>query len=479
MVYATQLLHSFTSGGVSLADAERLNDDEPLKAFLGVAKLPDQTVVGEWLRDIGEPGWQARRRIARAFVAWALGRAQLARYQHLGRTECFFDDTQLEVSGDSFEGAAINYEGNLALAWQLLLVGPFLADHILGATSQTKESPASDAAGKDVSNRLPELLQANAHLWTKAESYRYADSASSAGKYLDTIAAHFGAWRVSSNKWTGPLETKAAELPASVWSPEGQTRWRDGSEHTAQYAWFRYQPGGCETVKRFAVVRHRAQDEFLWRHAFVTPREREGSAQLAFEQHRLKGDKERGLSELLSDLDLHHPPGKDLNANRSFYTLAGLAGNVLQALKLLHLPEAEAPRRLRTLVRHLLSIPVEVKRHARQLKARLDVPAGGVAGFPGQAAAALVGCWERAVRAEASRGRRFTIPGLPVRKPHRRARGVPGKRHHRPRTTQDTPTPQALTRMAPRKRGSAPARAPTTLLPITFLRPFPRTLPSR
>jgi hypothetical protein len=33
------LLYSFTSGGVSLADAERLNDDGPLKAFLGITLL--------------------------------------------------------------------------------------------------------------------------------------------------------------------------------------------------------------------------------------------------------------------------------------------------------------------------------------------------------------------------------------------------------------------------------------------------------
>jgi hypothetical protein len=47
LVYVTQLLHSFTSGGVSLADAERLNEYEPFKAFLGVEKLPDQTAIGE------------------------------------------------------------------------------------------------------------------------------------------------------------------------------------------------------------------------------------------------------------------------------------------------------------------------------------------------------------------------------------------------------------------------------------------------
>jgi len=383
LVYVTQSLCSFTSGGVSLADAERLNEDGPLLALLGIEKFPDQTALGEWLRDIGEPGWQVLRRINRDFVQWALGRAERARYRHLGRTECFFDDTQIEVSGLSFEGAAINYEGQLALSWQVLLTGPFVADQILGATSATKESPASDQAGKDVSSRLPELLAANAFLWTKSESYLYTDSASSAGKYLETIAAHFGAWSVSYNKWTGPLETKAAELPEGAWSAAERTGWRDGSEHTAQYAWFRHQPGGCETPQRFAVVRHRPDGEMFWRYAFLTANEQEGSAQLAFERHRLKGDKERVLSELLSDLDLHHPPCMNLNANRSFYTLAVLAWNLLQALKLLHLPAEEAPKRMRTLLRHLLLIPVELKRHARQLKACLYAPAGWVTWWRG------------------------------------------------------------------------------------------------
>jgi hypothetical protein len=101
----------------------------------------------------------------------------------------------------------------------------------------------------------------------------------------------------------------------------------------------------------------------------------------------LKGDKQRVLSELLTDLDLHHPPCSDLDANRLFYTLAALAYNTLQALKLIHLPASEAPRRVRTLIRHLLLVPVQLKRHARRLKACLFVPAGWVAwwrGFLGQ-----------------------------------------------------------------------------------------------
>ena len=99
LVYVPQLLHGFTSGGVLLADAERLNQDEPFQALLAVEKLPAQTSIGEWLRDIGQPGWQALRRIRRDFVQWALARAEPGRYPHLGRTGGFFEDPQIEVSG--------------------------------------------------------------------------------------------------------------------------------------------------------------------------------------------------------------------------------------------------------------------------------------------------------------------------------------------------------------------------------------------
>jgi len=53
----------------------------------------------------------------------------------------------------------------------------------------------------------------------------------------------------------------------------------------------------------------------VWWHAFLTCDDRAGKAQRVFEQHRLKGDWERRLSELLSDFQLHHPPCQRLVAN--------------------------------------------------------------------------------------------------------------------------------------------------------------------
>ena len=130
-VYVVCFLVAFTSGGVSLADVERLNEDEPLKAFLGIEKFPDQSALGEYLRAIGEACWQALRQINRDFLAWALPQVKAERLLQAGRLESFFDDTQIEVSGKWFEGAALNYEGNWALSWQTLWVGPFVADQSL------------------------------------------------------------------------------------------------------------------------------------------------------------------------------------------------------------------------------------------------------------------------------------------------------------------------------------------------------------
>jgi hypothetical protein len=80
-----------------------------------------------------------------------------------------------------------------------------------------------------------------------------------------------------------------------------------------------YQPGGCARPKLFAVVRHKSlAGDLFWRYAFITCQEQSGCPRLALEHPRLKGDKERAFSDLLSDLDLHHPPCQDLQANRMF-----------------------------------------------------------------------------------------------------------------------------------------------------------------
>lgn len=360
-IYVAGIIYAMTSGGCTLSEVENLNQDEALKSMLGIKKFPDESSVGEWMRNVGEDGALAVRKIGREFVKWALDQADPKRYKQAGQLECFFDDTQIEVSGHNFEGAKINYEGNMALGWQTLWIGPFLVDGVLG-------SPG------DVSSQLPDLLDENGHLWAKEDTYLYADSGSSAGTYLKCISGRFDRWSVSYNKWKESLERQVEGFPNSYWSKPVQRRGLKGEKQSEQYAWLRHQPEGMSEAVQYAVARYQAEGELFWRYSFIATYTHDGFAQAVFERHRLKGEYERRFGELLNDLDLHHPPCSKLAANRVYYALATLAYNILQALKLIWMPIEEQSHRVRTLVHRLLLIPVQIKRHARQFAACFFLP---------------------------------------------------------------------------------------------------------
>jgi len=358
--HVAQLIFALTSGGASLADAERIGQDRVLMNLLGLKKGADQTTLGQWLRAQSKESVQALHRINAELVDWASGQAEPARWLHAGQAEVFFDDTQIEVAGHHFEGARLNYEGNRALGWQTLWLGPWLLDGIL------------DGAG-DVSEHLPELLQAHRPRWQDRPNYLYADSGSSAGKYLNQIEqGGFARWSVSYNKWTDKLDRLAAELPESQWSAKAAL---DPSQE--QYAWLKHQPGECQGAQKFATLRWKKEGDLLWRYAYVVcqPGEKDSPAGV-FERHRLKGAKEQGFSEVLSGLDLHHPPCSDLIANQAFYAIAMLAYNLLISLKVLDLPDEAQSWRIQTVIRHLLTLPVTVSRHARYEVARICIPSG-------------------------------------------------------------------------------------------------------
>jgi hypothetical protein len=355
-----QLLFTFTSGGASLADAERLGQDRVLLDLLGLKKGADQTTLGEWLRAQTPESVRALHQVNAELVDWASAQAKPGRWLHGGEAELFFDDTQIEVQGHQFEGARINYDGNRALGWQTLWYGPWLLDGIL------------DGAG-DVSEHLPVLLAEHQHRWENRRSYLYADSGSSAGKYLNCIEqAGLSRWSISYNKWTDKLDRLAAELPESQWSPlpaEDQPQ--------QQYAWIRHQPGECQQAQKFAAVRWKNDGDLLWRYAYRVCRPGDkDTPQGVFERHRLKGGKEQAFSQVLGGLDLHHPPCKELIANQAFYAVATMAYNMMVSLKVLDLPDDAQNWRIQTLIRYLLTVPVSVSTHARYKVARICVPAG-------------------------------------------------------------------------------------------------------
>jgi hypothetical protein len=344
-----QLIYALCSGGGCLADSEALNEDPLARQLFGVGKFADQSQVGEWLRGQSEESITALRGLLREFVQWVWQEAVPGRLLHAGQVEVFFDDTQLEVSGKHFEGAAINYNGDVALSWQTLWVGPLLSDSHVG-------SPG------DVSDQLAPMLERNAALWQGKPAHFYADSGSSAGKYLDAIAAQGWHYTVSYNKWTGPLERKAGELPPSAWIRQGEE----------DHAFFRHQPEGRQEPQLFAAARWR--DGLFDRYGFIACDDGQKDAGRVGERHHLKGDKERMFSEVLSGLDLHRPPCASLRANQVYYLIGALAYDLMVAIKLLDLKDECQGWQLKTLMKKLVFMPGRLGRHARQWVAKVLVP---------------------------------------------------------------------------------------------------------
>ena len=356
-----QFLYCFCSGGASLADAERLNQEPLARQLARVEHFADQTQLGEWLRKQSEASVAAFWELISEFIQWVIGQADAARWTYAGRAEVFFDDTQIEVFGPSFEGAKMNYNGDLALSWQTLWLGPFLLEGQLG-------SPG------DVSGALPGMLKGHRAFWQERESDFLADSGSSSAEYLQAIeGAGFTHWSVSYNKWTTVPERTAGALPETAWSRARQTTWRDGREVTEQHAGIRHTPQDSGFTFPLAVARWKKEDEMFWRYAFVAHDERRSDAEAVMARHRLKGGKEQLFKEVLRGLDLHHPPCESLRANRMFYAIAALAYNLMKAVQLLCLPDECQSWTVPTLFKHMVRLPATLVRHARRLVARIEV----------------------------------------------------------------------------------------------------------
>jgi hypothetical protein len=171
------------------------------------------------------------------------------------------------------------------------------------------------------------MLERNHDLWKGSLAHFYAESGSSAGVYLDAMAAEGWHYTVSYNRWTGPLERTAQALPPPAW--------KESSE--AHHALLRNQPEGRIAPQLYAA--RRWQDGPFERHGFIAFHDAQTDSARVGERHRLKGEKEQLFGEVLNGLDLHRPPRSALRSNQAYYLIAALAYNLMIAIKLLDLPD--------------------------------------------------------------------------------------------------------------------------------------------
>jgi len=194
------------------------------------------------------------------------------------------------------------------------------------------------------------------------KAHFYADSGSSAGHYLNAIAAEGWHYTVSYNQWTGPRERIAQALPSPAWKASG----------AARHTFLRHQPEGRNTPQLFAVSRQR--DDWFDRYGFIACDDAQSDAAWVGERHRLKGEREQLFREVLSGLDLHRPPCSALIANQVYYLIAALAYDLMVAIKLLDLNDDCQGWRIKTLMKKRVLLPGRLSQRARQWVAKVLVP---------------------------------------------------------------------------------------------------------
>lgn len=377
-VIIAQILFTLGTGGINIEDTGRLAADTALGRLLGLFRMADASTVNTWLNRQTRESIDALWALNREFIAWTMARVPKVRLLPGGKLEVFFDDTQIEVEGRHFENTAKNYEGNITYSWQTLWTGPFIA------------AARMDKGSVEPSAHLAFLLDDAKALWepfaAKGQAHFYADSGSSAGKYLNKIDRRGWEWSVSYNKWTSALDKLAEATPDDQWSPAQDAAGRGGEAIKEQHCWLRHQPGDeCLRGHDFACVRYRAADggDLLWRYAYIVcgqaggapaPVHQPAEARAVFPRHHHKGALEHGFTNLLSDLDLHHPPCQRALANEMWYALGALAHNLLRAVQLLHMDAGQQTLRLRQLIRWWMTVPVKLSTHAHRTSARYFVP---------------------------------------------------------------------------------------------------------
>jgi hypothetical protein len=351
-----QLIYALCSGGGCLSDREALHEDPRARELFGGGQFADQSQVGEWLREQSPERVEALRQLLHEFVVWVWQQTQPGRLLHCGQRAGFFDDTQLAVRGQQFEGAAINDNGERALSWQTRWVGPLLSDSHVGRP-------------QDGSDQLLPLLERHRDLWQGVSAHFSTDSGSSAGDYLQAIAGEGWHYTVSSNKWTSPLERTAQSLPALAWKQSGE----------AHHAFRRHQPEGRNSPQQFAVSRRR--DGLFDPYGFIACDEGQSDAALVGERHPLKGEQEPWFREVLRGLDLHPPPCAALRANPIYYLIAALAYDLMVAIKLLDLNDECQGWRIKTLMKKRVMLPGRLSQRSRQWVVKVLVPGAWLAGW--------------------------------------------------------------------------------------------------
>jgi hypothetical protein len=363
---------------------EEVREDEALLAMLGLNGAPEEATFWRCLEGLGDgPVASVLSKTQRSWVRDLLGRATRRDLLVGGFFPVFGDGTLLEGSRRR-EGTKYMKDKGEGLLWATWFCGPLVAAQSLAADGEGEQSLLESMLDDVVADVL-EPLQ------LKDRALLLMDSLHGDGPTFDRVEDRGLRYIIGVNKLS-ETDRVLAEHPDALWLDTGAQPERGWDESAVCECWLH-----CKDWrhKRLMVGRRwKRDDELFYHYAGVATDLREGDVASLLKRNRSfaeviwwlydrKAGSEDHYKDLLDDLNLHHPPCRELARNRGFYALATLAHTLARGVDLIGGKSRERgsmvrrdgrrrkrpkPRRMRLwrMIRRFFALAGRVACHGRQ-----------------------------------------------------------------------------------------------------------------
>ncbi len=367
-----------------------LREDGALLSLLGLGSAPEEATVWRATEGLGEMQRsglfpEVQLRLARDVLSKA-NRKDLLRY---GFFPVFPDGSLLEGSKRREATKYIKDKGE-GLVWSTVFAGPIVAAQRLAEEGEGEETCVREMLAGVVDGVLRPLR-------LRRLALVLADSLHGDGPTLSEIERLRLHYIVGAGKLTETARV-LSEQPEPVWLETGPDALRGWSRSDVCVCWI--QCGDWDQKRTLVGRRWMREGEMIWNYSGVMTDLEEPDvahvmearsldyAQAIWHLYDMKMGMETNYRDLLSDLNLHHPPCQEIVRNAGFYAVATLAHTLSTGVDLIggQSPERGStvrqdggkrkrprPHRMRLwrLRRRFFALPGRIATHGRVLKITL------------------------------------------------------------------------------------------------------------
>lgn len=353
--YLHSVIANLSTGGLVISDIDRFQEDKVFQEIAGFDNgVPLSNAVIKYFKKADEESIKKMEQINLVAIKRILKKVKNGRKPAL-RVFSFIDSSELEVDGKKIEGAAKNYNGDIALRYHAI----FLEDFLIYSKIFSPEGHYVTYGWQDLMQALIEvqnIVESEIHLLMDSAYYDYS--------IINFIESQGWKYTISMDKFDCLIE-EARVLSEQSWEND--------------YNSFPYY---SETDKRFhrVIIKRKEREPDLfgkYDYSFVITNNEDESAERLYKRHSLKMGMENHFKDLLIDLNLHHPRFLKLESNQLYYQIAMLVHNLLKAIQYLKLVGEDFFLCIRRLIIRYILIGGRLVKHAGRRVLKLPYYPGG------------------------------------------------------------------------------------------------------